>query len=136
MATAAAGILVIVVIIMYLDNIVVHSSQQKAPTVQELETWHDHYVNEETLNIYHSSTRGRCWFSLAASIVHACTIDALFMLIQHLNQTCITLQRISSYCCHHCRWMKPDLQYATVMLTNGNCSSWHSSNSGYQYVSR
>ena len=94
MATAAAGILVIVVIIMYLDNIVVHSSQQKAPTVQELETWHDHYVNEETLNIYHSSTRGRCWFSLAASIVHACTIDALFMLIQHLNQTCITLQRM------------------------------------------
>ena len=51
-----------------------------------------------------------------------------------LMQTCITLQRISCYCCHHCRCMKADLQYATVVLTNGNCSSWHSSNSGYQYV--
>ena len=63
MATAAAGILVIVVINMYLDNIVMHSSQHKATTVQELETWHDHYVislNEETLIIYHSNTRGRC----------------------------------------------------------------------------
>lgn len=47
----------------YLDNIVMHSSQHKATTVQELETWHDRYVislNEETLIIYHSSARGRC----------------------------------------------------------------------------